>query len=374
MKSTMFMRRSAAWRLLLLVGLIGAIAVRSGSAAQGRVADAGILNQTQVEDPVGDTTGPDLSSLTVTTYTDGSVSFAAQFANREFLHPDETAQIFVDLNDDRTQDLNLSVWPTGEPSYLAHWTGSNWANVRQLPELAQRNGSFSVRLSLSELRDAAAVPVATAFGVIVETGTTDSTTGELVRADALPDDQDWIVHQIQPPAPPAATTTSRLPTTAPSRPAVRLGGTVYLKRRTRTRHCTLGPLPDRRCSPGAYYSGLSKKSICSAGFHASSIPHLKDAEKRRVKQEYGLAPKSYGNKLEIDHIVSLELGGSNDIANLYPERATFSDHSPGYHIKDKLENRLHDLVCAGEMSLASARHQIASDWEKLYAKVFGATP
>jgi hypothetical protein len=37
-------------------------------------------------------------------------------------------------------------------------------------------------------------------------------------------------------------------------------------------------------------------------------------------------PKKYGKTLEIDHIVSLELGGSNDIANLYPERV---DALPG---------------------------------------------
>ena len=29
----------------------------------------------------------------------------------------------------------------------------------------------------------------------------------------------------------------------------------------------------------------------------------------------------YGGTLEIDHIVSLEIGGSNDIANLFPEKA-----------------------------------------------------
>ncbi len=35
------------------------------------------------------------------------------------------------------------------------------------------------------------------------------------------------------------------------------------------------------------------------------------------------------------------MGGSNDIANLYPEKR---DVAPGYKVKDKLENRLHDIV------------------------------
>ncbi|MGZ6668117.1 MAG: HNH endonuclease signature motif containing protein [Solirubrobacteraceae bacterium] len=63
--------------------------------------------------------------------------------------------------------------------------------------------------------------------------------------------------------------------------------------------------------------------------------------------------------LEIDHIVSLELGGSNAIANLYPEEATLPANAPGFHIKDRLENKLHDLVCDGTMTLRSVQRQIA---------------
>ena len=61
-----------------------------------------------------------------------------------------------------------------------------------------------------------------------------------------------------------------------------------------------------------------------------------------------MTPGHYGTTLEIDHIVSLELGGSTDIANLFPEKR---DVSPGYKVKDKLENKLHDLVCDGTLTL-----------------------
>jgi len=47
----------------------------------------------------------------------------------------------------------------------------------------------------------------------------------------------------------------------------------------------------------------------------------------------------------------LELGGSNSIGNLFPEAA---DPRPGFHEKDKLENRLHALVCSGKMKLRTA--------------------
>jgi hypothetical protein len=57
--------------------------------------------------------------------------------------------------------------------------------------------------------------------------------------------------------------------------------------------------------------------ICSASFHTSSIRNVPQSEKYAVEAEYGMAQKLYGSTLEIDHIVSLELGGSNDIANLF---------------------------------------------------------
>jgi hypothetical protein len=150
-----------------------------------------------------------------------------------------------------------------------------------------------------------------------------------------------------------------------------VGTTVLLGARTKTSGCTLGALPDRRCSPGAYYSKLTSQVVCSASFRTSSVRNVSESEKHQVEVEYGLAPRPYGSTLEIDHIVSLELGGSNNVANLYPERA---DAHPGFHVKDALENKLHTLVCGGEMALRTAQHQIAANWEGLYKEVFGAPP
>ena len=103
-----------------------------------------------------------------------------------------------------------------------------------------------------------------------------------------------------------------------------VGTTVLLAKRTKTSGCTLGVNPDRRCSPGAYYSKLSKAVICDKQqFKTGMIRYVPDSEKRDVEVEYGIdATKKYGRTLEIDQIVSLELGGSNDIANLYRRRRT----------------------------------------------------
>jgi hypothetical protein len=90
-----------------------------------------------------------------------------------------------------------------------------------------------------------------------------------------------------------------------------------------------------------------------------------------VEAEYGMTPKPYGSALEIDHIISLELGGSNDIANLFPERAI---PAPSWRVKDKLETRLNLMVCAGAISLQAAQQQIATNWMQLYKKVYGKAP
>ena len=144
---------------------------------------------------------------------------------------------------------------------------------------------------------------------------------------------------------------------------VRLGSTVAFGRRTRTASCRLGVLPDRRCSPGAYSSGLTAAVLCSASFRTGTVRNVPQSEKDVVEAEYGLTPRPYGRALEIDHIVPLELGGSNDLANLFPERAA---PRLGYHVKDVLENRLHALVCSGAMQLRAAQRAIARDWRALY--------
>lgn len=152
---------------------------------------------------------------------------------------------------------------------------------------------------------------------------------------------------------------------------IALGRIVLLGARDQTSHCVLGVAPDRACSPGAIYSGLTKAVLCSSTFHTSSIRNVPDSEKHEDETEYGLAAKGYGTTLEIDHIVSLELGGSNAIANLFPERAA---PAPGYHVKDKLENKLHDLVCAGSTTLHAAQVGIAANWRRLYKTVFDVAP
>jgi hypothetical protein len=146
---------------------------------------------------------------------------------------------------------------------------------------------------------------------------------------------------------------------------------VFLAARTKTAGCRRGAEPDRACSPGAYYSGLTSAVICSAGFRTGPIRNVPDSVQSAVEREHGMPARSYGRAIEIDHIVSLELGGSNDIANLFPEPGS---GAASYHEKDRLENRLHDVVCRGQMGLRGAQLAIASDWIMLYRRVLNVAP
>ena len=123
-------------------------------------------------------------------------------------------------------------------------------------------------------------------------------------------------------------------------------------------------LPDPVCSPGAVFADVTVSQICVSGY-SSSVRNVPTSEKDAVFAEYGIASHTAG-EYEVDHIISLELGGSNDIANLFPEAA---EPKPGFHEKDKVENYLHALVCNGTMKLEEAQRRIATDWLGVYGEM-----
>jgi hypothetical protein len=93
------------------------------------------------------------------------------------------------------------------------------------------------------------------------------------------------------------------------------------------------------------------------------------SEKQQVFAEYGI-DWSLRSDYEIDHVISLELGGSNVISNLFPESYSIQYDA---RIKDKLENHLHDQVCVHGLPLAVAQDEIAADWLKYYLAWQGNT-
>jgi hypothetical protein len=129
------------------------------------------------------------------------------------------------------------------------------------------------------------------------------------------------------------------------------------------------PLNDLRATPGAVFA-VTAATICRPGY-ASSVRDVPASEKNRDYAEYAIAVHATG-QYEVDHLISLELGGDNAITNLWPE---LNDHPHGYlNSKDVLENRLHDLVCTHKIGLAAAQHLIATNWVTEYHRVIGAWP
>ncbi len=119
-----------------------------------------------------------------------------------------------------------------------------------------------------------------------------------------------------------------------------------------------GDLPNPKLTPGAVSPNVTVADLAVPGY-AGRARNVSAATKRVVFVAYfGKVPANPG-AYEIDHLISLELGGSNDIRNLWPQPY---DGPNGAHVKDRIEGRLHWLVIHGKLPLAAAQHAIATDW------------
>jgi hypothetical protein len=120
-------------------------------------------------------------------------------------------------------------------------------------------------------------------------------------------------------------------------------------------------LNDLAHTPGKALARADTTIICVPGYTSQpGIRHVTEATKTQVYALYGAThsgtPPHAPSCCEVDHLISLELGGSNDIVNLWPEPY------PDATAKDKVENALHALVCHGKLSLGVAQRGIARDW------------
>ena len=152
---------------------------------------------------------------------------------------------------------------------------------------------------------------------------------------------------------------------SPSSSTSHPSSTSHLGKQTKKSVCFAhGGLPDSACTPGAIFTNATTQQICTYGY-TKKVRNVPSSEKDQVYAEYGIQYHSPG-QYEVDHLIPLELGGSNDIANLWPEAAS---PKPGFHEKDKVENYLHDQACSGAISLQAAQSQIATNWLAVYHRM-----
>lgn len=132
---------------------------------------------------------------------------------------------------------------------------------------------------------------------------------------------------------------------------------------------TVEVLPNPQLTPGATRT-VATSELCSMS-HDEVIRRVPAALQRQVFSEYGV-PSARAGEYEVDYLITPGLGGADDIRNLWPEPQ--HDTAWNSYVKDQLEEHLHDMVCSGELDLATAQRQIAGNWIVAYKKYFDADP
>lgn len=119
-------------------------------------------------------------------------------------------------------------------------------------------------------------------------------------------------------------------------------------------------LPDSSCTPGSIDPAVAQrdihKTICRAGWTGKVRPPERQTERAKYRTAYPAYHIRQNATSELDHLVPLELGGSNDITNLWPEVGKIPNP------KDSVENALNAAVCGGKVRLGAAQRAIAADW------------
>jgi hypothetical protein len=126
-------------------------------------------------------------------------------------------------------------------------------------------------------------------------------------------------------------------------------------------------LPNQDLTPGIARD-VDKQTLCTTSTKlARNVP---ESVKKQSYANYGMTGNHTGycdgkSGCEVDHLISLELGGANDIKNLWPQPY---DNSCNAHQKDALENKLHRLICKGTITMQDAQTAISVDWIAAYTK------
>mgnify|MGYP003910840855 CR=1 FL=1 len=115
-------------------------------------------------------------------------------------------------------------------------------------------------------------------------------------------------------------------------------------------------------------------TVCVPRFSSQRRPSVRytDPVKTAAMLAYRI-PTSDRKRTELDHLVPLELGGSNDVSNLWPQISDLSlvdEHNS----KDQVENRIKLAVCRDhKVTLVAAQEALARDWTAA-EKFLGLSP
>ena len=130
------------------------------------------------------------------------------------------------------------------------------------------------------------------------------------------------------------------------------------------------PTPDPKCTPGAINTTLTVEVLRNPEFRTSCVRDNATSATQKAKTYvwYSIPHPDHNQGVmqvcELDHLISLELGGADSLDNIWPQCGP-----PGvvlrerfFKEKDAVENYLAKQVRTGVMSLEDAQNGIATDW------------
>ena len=132
-------------------------------------------------------------------------------------------------------------------------------------------------------------------------------------------------------------------------------------------------LPNPSLTPGSLNPAVTQDTIqttiCVPGYSSSIRPPVSYTDALKAKE---LADPAYGDTAnqnpadyELDHFIPLSSGGNpTDQRNLWPQPRNTAPYNAG--VKDQLEYKLYQMICAGQITLADAQKAIVTDWVQAY--------
>ena len=138
-------------------------------------------------------------------------------------------------------------------------------------------------------------------------------------------------------------------------------------------------LPNPKLTPGFANPAVTQRTIgstiCVVGYTKTIRPsayYTTSLKKKQLASGYNYQGDLSTADYEEDHLLPLEIGGHpTDARNLWPE-PRLVPRSAG--LKDKLENKIHLLICSGKISLIVGQSAFTVNWEKAYESYIGKLP
>ena len=138
-------------------------------------------------------------------------------------------------------------------------------------------------------------------------------------------------------------------------------------------------LPSYSKTPGATDARVTQanigSTICVVGYTKTVRPPVSYTNSLKYQQlhsGYNVNGDMNMRNYEEDHLIPLAVGGNpTSPKNLFPQ---YYEGAYGARHKDRLELKMHLLVCAGSISLATAQAAFKKDWRIAYRKYVGPLP